>query len=87
MNGVTVLEQHEVNNLAELVIVLERMSLNALHQIDDSTVCINDSPASVRLEVQKLTDGSEVYNIAIESKELLTRQLEREDAAWLNDTL
>lgn len=68
MTGVTVVESHEVNNLADLLLVLKRISLNSLHQTEDSAVCINSAPAMVTLECQTLTDGSEVYNISIEAK-------------------
>lgn len=61
----TLIESHEVNNLAELRLTLDRMSLNALHQIDDSYVLISQAPIRVELVCETLTDGSEVYNLAV----------------------
>jgi hypothetical protein len=57
------IEQHKVISLRELRGVLDRMSNNALHQIDNELVNITGGPITVRLECEKLTDGSEVYNL------------------------
>lgn len=53
----------DVNNLAELRQALERMSQNALCQIDNE--CVS---ARLRLTLERriLTDGSEVYNLYID---------------------
>lgn len=65
MTEVTVLESIKVRNLAELRWALQHMAQNELHQIDDRDVNINGAPIEVRCERQKLTDGSEVYNVSI----------------------
>jgi hypothetical protein len=66
LSTVTVLDSTRCKNLAELYRALRRVSTDALHQIPDAYVTINDGAVTVRLEVQKLTDGSEVYNVNIE---------------------
>lgn len=58
-----VLEQHEVNTLEGLREILDRMSNNALHQIDNGCVCIVGAPLKVILEAETLTDRSEAYNL------------------------
>lgn len=61
---ITRIESHKVNNLAELILVLTRMSLNPLHQISNDAVLIEQAPVKVSLDCETLTDGSEVYNIS-----------------------
>lgn len=65
MNGVEILASCDVNNLAELIAALQRISNGPLHQVPDYVVTVDDGAVTVTLERQFLTDKSEVYNIAI----------------------
>lgn len=66
MNNVELICSAKCNNLSELLDTLRRFSDNALHQIDNRDITINDGAVSVRVERQVLTDRSEAYNITIE---------------------
>lgn len=66
MNGVEVLQRTGCNNLADLISHLRHVSADLLHEIPDSHITVNDGAVVVRIERQKLTDGSEVYNVNIE---------------------
>lgn len=65
MRGVSVAARVRVNNLAELIAELQILSNSILHTVNNSDVTVNDGAVTLKLEVQKLTDGSEVYNISI----------------------
>lgn len=67
MKGVELICSAKCDNLSELLTTLRRFSVDALHQIDNENVTINDGAVNVRVERQVLTDGSEVYNICIAS--------------------
>lgn len=59
------IESHKVYTLAELLLVLKRMNLNALAEIPSDYVLIEQAPVTVSLHCDTLTDGSEVYNLRI----------------------
>lgn len=60
-----VIESHKAANLAELLLILKRMSLNPLNGVCDSYVCINGAPVTVTLECETLTDRSEVWSSSL----------------------
>jgi hypothetical protein len=66
MKGVSVIASVKVNNLAELIAELQILSNSVLHTVNNNDVTIDDGAVVLRLEVQTLTDGSEVYNLAIQ---------------------
>ncbi len=70
MKGVTVIERKHCKNFEELLKTLIRISSDALHQIPNAYVTVNDASVVVQLERQTLTDGSEVYNLSIEGVEV-----------------
>lgn len=65
MNGVSIMARVKVNNLRELIAELQILSDSVLHTVDNEDVAINSDTTTLTLEVQTLTDGSEVYNINI----------------------
>ncbi len=66
MKGVHVVARIRVNNLAELIAGLQKLSNHELHTEDNREVTINGGTLAVTLELQTLTDGSSVYNLNLE---------------------